>query len=68
LPIAAIYRGGVDLIFDYYLMQNNERARKLAHGTHKMAWVGRDSHNEPIVMDVPKNVVTAISEELHQRR
>lgn len=65
MDIAAIYRSGVDLTFDYFLLENNQIARKLAHGTHTMAWVGRDSRNEPVAMDLPKNIVETLMKELN---
>jgi enediyne polyketide synthase len=60
MDVAAIYRCGVDLTFDYYLLKNNERVRKLAHGTLGMAWVGRDSHNEPQTLYLPSHVVESL--------
>jgi len=63
MDVTAIYRSAVDLIFDYYLLQNNERARKLAHGTHRMAWVGRNSHNEPMTLDLPSHVLESLLKE-----
>jgi hypothetical protein len=61
MDVAAIYKNGVDLTFDYFLLENNQIARKLAHGKHTMAWVGRDARNEPVALELPKNVVEALS-------
>jgi enediyne polyketide synthase len=67
MDVAAIYQRGVDLAFDYYLIQNNERVRKLAHGTHQMAWVGRSARNEPVALDLPRNVTETLLREVRQR-
>ena len=64
MNVAAIYRSGVDLTFDYFLLENNQIARKLAHGKHTMAWVSRDSRNEPITLELPQNVKKTLLKEL----
>lgn len=56
MDVGAIYQRGLDLIFDYYLLENDGISRKLAHGTHRMAWVGRNSGDQPIALDLPQNV------------
>jgi acyl-CoA thioesterase FadM len=68
MDVAAIYRSGVDLTFDYLLMENGEISRKLAHGKHTMAWVGRDADNEPVALELPRNVVETLMKELGQRK
>ena len=67
MDAAAIYQCGVDLTFDYYLLENNERARKLAHGTHRMAWVGRDSGDQPIALNLPEQVLETLLREARRR-
>jgi enediyne polyketide synthase len=67
MNVTALYQCGADLVFDYYLLENNERARKLAHGTHQMAWVGRGPHNEPVALDLPQNVIETLLREVRQR-
>ena len=60
MDVTAIYRRGVDLTFDYFLLENNQIARKLAHGKHTMLWVGRDERNEPVALELPRNVVETL--------
>jgi acyl-CoA thioesterase FadM len=66
MNVAAIYSSGVDLTFDYFLLENNQIARKLAHGKHTMAWMGRDSRDEPLALELPRNVVETLARELRQ--
>jgi enediyne polyketide synthase len=68
MDVAAIYKRGVDLTFDYFLLENNQISRKLAHGKHTMAWVGRDARNEPVALELPRNVVETLMKELKQRK
>jgi enediyne polyketide synthase len=67
MDVAAIHRSGLDLTFDYFLMENNQIARKLAHGKHSMAWVGTDSRNKPVALELPRNVVETLAQELRQQ-
>jgi len=67
MDVAAIHRSGVDLTFDYFLMENNQIARKLAHGKHTMVWVGRDHCNEPVALELPQNVVETLLGEVRQQ-
>jgi enediyne polyketide synthase len=67
MDVAAIHRSGIDLTFDYFLLENNQIARKLAHGKHTMAWVGRDARNEPVALELPRNVVETLTRELRQK-
>ena len=67
MDVAAIYRSGVELTFDYFLLENQQIARKLAHGKHTMAWVGRDARNEPVALELPRYVVATLMEELKLR-
>jgi acyl-CoA thioesterase FadM len=60
MDVAAIYKNGVDLTFDYFLLEGGQIARKLAHGKHTMAWVGRDARNEPVALELPRNVVETL--------
>jgi hypothetical protein len=66
MSVDAIYRCGLDLSFDYYLMENDRIARKLAHGKHKMAWVGRNSASNPMILDLSRNVIEALLKALNQ--
>jgi acyl-CoA thioesterase FadM len=68
MDVAAIYRSGVDLTFDYFLAENDQISRKLAHGKHTMVWVGRDTRNEPVALELPKNVVETLLKEIGQRK
>ena len=64
MDVAAIHRSGVDLTFDYFLLENDRIARKLAHGTHTMLWVGRDARHEPVALDLPRKVVETLMREV----
>ena len=57
----------MELTFDYFLLENQQIARKLAHGKHTMAWVGRDARNEPVALELPRYVVATLMEELKLR-
>ncbi len=60
MRLNTICRCGLELLFDYYLIENGQPSRKLAHGKHKMAWVGRDERYQPVVLDIPKNVIRTL--------
>ncbi|MEO6569496.1 MAG: hypothetical protein ABIO94_12090 [Opitutaceae bacterium] len=64
LRLVSIHRCGLELAFDYYLLENGQSVRKQAHGKHKMAWVGRDARNEPVLLEVPRNVVETLMREV----
>ena len=60
MNVAALYQRAVELTFDYYLVENDQVQRKLAHGKHKMAWMGRGPGGIPVALDLPANVVHAL--------
>ena len=64
MRLVSIHRCGLELAFDYYLLENGQPVRKLAHGQHKMAWVSRDACNEPVLLEVPRNVVETLMREV----
>jgi hypothetical protein len=68
MDVAAIYQSGVELTFDYFLMENDQISRKLAHGKHTMLWVGRDARNGPVALDLPRNVVETLMREIGERK
>jgi acyl-CoA thioesterase FadM len=64
MRITAIHCCGVKLSFDYFLLEDCQPSRKLAHGKHTMAWMGRDARSEPVLLKVPQNVLETLLDSL----
>src|SRR5579864_581750 len=60
MRVNTIQRRRLELSFDYHLLESGGLARKLAHGSLNMAWVGRDSRNEPQLLDLPQSVISVL--------
>jgi enediyne biosynthesis thioesterase len=57
MSIKAVYASGLDLFFNYYLVENGSIKRKLAYASHKIISVKRDGVGNLTALKLPNNVL-----------